>query len=102
MLVEIGFFFNNDILNFREEIFVTSKLWNNKHNYEDVLPACKKTLRDLGLDYLDLYLIHWPYAYKKSDDPFPKGKDGLRAVSPQNIQKSSDISFTLLNSMTPL
>ena len=96
MLVEIGFFFNNDILNFREEIFVTSKLWNNKHNYEDGLPACKKTLRDLGLDYLDLYLIHWPYAYKKSDDPFPKGKDGLRAVSPQNIQKSSDISFTLL------
>jgi alcohol dehydrogenase (NADP+) len=45
----------------REEIWVTSKLWNDKHAQEDVIPACKQTLHDLQLEYLDLYLIHWPF-----------------------------------------
>lgn len=45
----------------REELWVTSKLWNDKHAEEDVIPACRQSLRDLQLDYLDLYLIHWPF-----------------------------------------
>ncbi len=45
----------------REEIWVTSKLWNDQHAEAAVIPACEKSLKDLQLDYLDLYLIHWPF-----------------------------------------
>lgn len=58
----------------REEVWITSKLWNDSHLPEDVLPAMKATLADLQLEYLDLYLVHWPVAIKKGVD-FPSGKE---------------------------
>ena len=45
----------------REELWITSKLWNDKHGEEDVIPTCLQSIEDLGVDYLDLYLIHWPF-----------------------------------------
>ena len=52
----------------REDLFVTSKLWNTHHAPSDVKPALEATLTNLGLDYLDLYLIHWPVLLKKAED----------------------------------
>ncbi len=49
----------------REDLFVTSKLWNDRHAPADVIPALDESLADLGLEYLDLYLVHWPVAHKK-------------------------------------
>lgn len=45
----------------REELWITSKLWNDMHNEADVIPACRQSLHDLQLEYLDLYLVHWPF-----------------------------------------
>jgi diketogulonate reductase-like aldo/keto reductase len=45
----------------REELWITSKLWNDKHGENDVIASCRKSLADLRLDYLDLYLVHWPF-----------------------------------------
>uniref|UniRef100_L2FI86 Aldehyde reductase i n=1 Tax=Colletotrichum fructicola (strain Nara gc5) TaxID=1213859 RepID=L2FI86_COLFN len=61
----------------RSEIFVTGKLWNTKHKAEDVESGVDKTLKDLGTDYLDLFLMHWPVAFKPSDKWFPIDSNGV-------------------------
>ncbi|HLH03035.1 MAG TPA: aldo/keto reductase [Bryobacteraceae bacterium] len=45
----------------REQVWITSKLWNDKHAEADVVPACRQSIADLRCDYLDLYLVHWPF-----------------------------------------
>jgi alcohol dehydrogenase (NADP+) len=60
----------------REEIFVTTKLWNTHHRPEYVKPAFDASLERLGLDYLDLYLIHTPFAFQPGEDPDPRDAQG--------------------------
>ncbi|GHC63987.1 aldo/keto reductase [Ulvibacter litoralis] len=48
----------------REDVFITSKLWNDSHKEGYIIPALQETLKKLQLEYLDLYLIHWPVAFK--------------------------------------
>lgn len=60
----------------RKEIFITSKLWNSFHRSKNVERACKQTLSDLNLDYLDMYLMHWGIAFKPGGPLEPIGKDG--------------------------
>jgi len=60
----------------REQVWITSKLWNDCHAPEDVQPALEQTLAELQLDYLDLYLMHWPVALKKGHY-LPKSADDM-------------------------
>jgi alcohol dehydrogenase (NADP+) len=60
----------------REDIFVTTKLWNSNHRPERVKPAFKASLKRLGIDYLDLYLIHTPFAFQPGDDQEPRDQNG--------------------------
>jgi alcohol dehydrogenase (NADP+) len=60
----------------REDIFVTTKLWNSNHRPERVEPAFAASLERLGLNYLDLYLIHTPFAFQPGDDQDPRDANG--------------------------
>ena len=60
----------------REDIFVTTKLWNSNHRPERVEPAFEASLDRLGLDYLDLYLIHTPFAFQPGDNQDPRDQNG--------------------------
>jgi methylglyoxal/glyoxal reductase len=74
----------------REELFITTKLWNADQGYESTLKAFETSLNKLGLDYLDLYLIHWPGKdkYKETWKAFEKlYKEGrVRAIGVSNFQ----------------
>jgi alcohol dehydrogenase (NADP+) len=60
----------------RQDIFVTTKVWNSNHRPERVEPAFNASLAKLGLEYLDLYLIHTPFAFQPGDDQDPRDQNG--------------------------
>ena len=60
----------------REELFVTTKLWNTNHRQERVKPAFEASLRRLQLDYVDCYLIHTPFAFQPGDEQDPRDAQG--------------------------
>lgn len=64
----------------REELFVTSKVWFTHRSYNKALEACDTTLNDLGLDYVDLYLIHWPAVEKNYEKWEEVNRETWRAL----------------------
>ena len=60
----------------REEVFIATKLWNNNHRPERVKPAFEASLKKLQLDYVDLYLIHTPFAFQPGDEQDPRDANG--------------------------
>ncbi|WP_112182321.1 MULTISPECIES: aldo/keto reductase [Paraliobacillus] len=77
----------------REELFITSKLWNGDQGYESTLNAFESSLQKLGLDYLDLYLIHWPVpaegkfkdSWRAMEKLYKQGK--IRAIGVSNFKE---------------
>ena len=60
----------------REEVFITTKVWNTNHRPERIQPAFEASMKRLRADYIDLYLIHTPYAFKAGDEQDPRDENG--------------------------
>lgn len=90
----------------RDELWVTSKLWNTRHGKDNVIPALKETLSDLRLEYLDLYLIHWPVPlkpdvqspsdpgdfYTLDEMPLTETWKGMEAAADEGLVKNIGVS----------
>lgn len=89
--VEVGRAIQDSKVN-RKDVFVTSKVWNSDQGYDETIKACNDTLKRLGMDYLDLYLIHWFKGYKKQletykalETLYKEGKVKAIGVSNHNV-----------------
>ncbi len=72
----------------RSEVFITSKLWCTDHHSDNVEKACRQTLADLKLEYLDLYLMHWGIAFEHGGDLEPIGSDGVIKTAAVSTQET--------------
>jgi alcohol dehydrogenase (NADP+) len=81
----------------RPEVWITSKLWNTNHKEEDVKPALEHTLKDLQLDYIDLYLIHWPVAFRPGLEGFPSSDDDFLSLDEVPIKETWEAMVQLKN-----
>uniref|UniRef100_A0A2C9UFP1 NADP-dependent oxidoreductase domain-containing protein n=1 Tax=Manihot esculenta TaxID=3983 RepID=A0A2C9UFP1_MANES len=74
----------------RDELFITSKLWCSDAHHDCVLPALRKTLKNLKLDYLDLYLIHWPVSVKPGEYELPVKKNDLVPFDAKSVWEAME------------
>ncbi len=81
----------------REQIFVTTKLWNDHHGYDAARRAFEVSLRRLGLEYIDLYLLHWPVRGKRLDS-----WEALEALHREGLARSIGVSNYLVPHLTEL
>ncbi len=72
----------------RNDLFITSKLWNTKHHPDNVEKACNQTLNDLQIDYLDLYLMHWGIAFAPGSSLEPIDKNGMVKTESVSIKET--------------
>lgn len=84
----------------RSEIFITTKLWNNSHHPDDVEPALDASLKDLGTDYLDLYLMHWPSPFARGDALMPKKNDKIETGDTDYVDTWKAMEKTLKSGKT--
>lgn len=78
----------------REQVFLTSKLWNSFHGPDDVESGCRDTLSMLGLEYVDLYLMHWPVAFRPGT-VLPEGPEGFWPLSEIPLAKTFEAMLKL-------
>ncbi len=88
----------------RQELFITTKLWVKDTNYEGAKRAFETSLQKLGLDYLDLYLIHQPYndvfgAWRAMEELYEEGK--IRSIGVSNFSADRLLDLTLYNKIKP-
>ncbi|XP_023952393.2 aldo-keto reductase AKR2E4 [Bicyclus anynana] len=80
----------------REDVYITTKLWNDAHERSEVIPALRKSLQELQMDYVDLYLMHYPMAYTKdgaiSETDYLETWKGLEDAKEQNLTRSIGVS----------
>ncbi|KAF5777498.1 putative D-galacturonate reductase [Helianthus annuus] len=74
----------------RSEIFVTTKLWCNSADRHLVLPAIKQSLKKLGLEYVDLYLIHWPFKLIQDDMKLPIPNECIASIDIKAVWESME------------
>ena len=79
----------------RKNLFITSKLWNDVRGYQETIDAFNQTLSDLQLDYLDLYLIHWPRPVKYHDNYIEKNIESWKAM--EDLYKQGKIKAIGVN-----
>lgn len=89
----------------REELFVTTKLWVQDYEYEDALKAFDRSMKNLGLDYLDLYLLHKPYnnyyaAWRALEKLYKEGR--IRAIGVTSFTDERLLDLTLYNEIKPM
>ncbi|KAM3705572.1 hypothetical protein ACB098_03G088900 [Castanea mollissima] len=74
----------------RDELFITSKLWCSDAHYDCVLPAIQQTLKNLKLEYIDLYLVHWPVSVKPGEYELPVKKKDLLPIDIKSVWEAME------------